>query len=418
MTMAEKLLARASGRDHVKPGDVLFPDPELVIVHDGFIESAHRQLHGLGYRRITRPDRVVFLTDHEVIYTHPRAVERGRNNRRIAQDWQVGRFFDVGHGGHGHLFPMETGLVRPGMFMFAYDMHCTNFGAIGALCWRAGPEVVSVLATGTLWTVAPPTLRIEATGDLAPGVHPRDVGFRLCQQLTSGALGLAYEGRMVEFSGEGVERMPLPFRVALCSTLTEIGVGNIIFPALSANGDPLPDAVVQSDPDAQYEGQLTIDLGDLSPQIALPGGPERATPVGDVAGKPIDHAFIGSCGSGMFEDFEAAALAMGGRPVAPGVRFFIVPGTVEVARRLNEAGITQTFMSAGAIILPPGCGPCAGGISGPMGDGEVSISTAATNAVGRIGPPSAEAYLGSPITVAASVVSGRIVDPRAGAAVN
>ena len=413
MTMAEKLLARASGLPDVRPGDVVFPIPELVILHDGYIESAHHQLHGLGYRRVTNAEKVVFLTDHEVIYTNARAVERGRNNRRIAAEWRVGRFFDVGQGGHGHLFPMESDLVRPGMFMFAYDMHCTNFGAIGALCWRAGPEVVAVLATGTLWTVVPPTLRITATGSLVRGVHPRDVGFRLARQLTSGEAGVAYEGRIVEFAGEGVEVMPLAFRVALCNTLTEIGVGNVMFPPLSPTGGPLPEAAVHSDPDAVYEAELHLDLSNLEPQIALPGGPERAAAIAEVAGKAIDHAFIGSCGSGMYEDFEAAAAAMHGRPVAPGVRFFIVPGTVEVARRLSEAGITQTFMAAGAVILPPGCGPCAGGISGPMGEGEVSLSTAATNAVGRMGPPSAEAYLASPVTVAASAVAGRIIDPRA-----
>jgi 3-isopropylmalate/(R)-2-methylmalate dehydratase large subunit len=308
---------------------------------------------------------------------------------------------------------MEQDLVRPGMFLFAYDMHCSNFGAIGALAWRAGPEVVAVLATGTLWTVVPPTLRIELHGTWAAGVHPRDLGFRLAHDLVTGGLGVHYDSRVVEFAGEAVRVMPLAERVALCNTLTEIGVTNILFPALSPTARPLGDGeVVTSDPDASFESRVSLDLGSLGPQLALPGGPERAVTVAEAEGKRIDHAFIGSCGSGMYEDFAAAAAIMRGRQVAPGVRFFIVPGTVEVARRLAAAGLTEQFMEAGAVMLPPGCGPCAGGISGPIGEGEVSISTAATNAVGRIGPASSEAYLGSPLTVAAAAVTGRIVDPR------
>jgi 3-isopropylmalate/(R)-2-methylmalate dehydratase large subunit len=264
-----------------------------------------------------------------------------------------------------------------------------------------------------LWTVVPPTLRVEVHGTLARGVHPRDIGFDLCRRLTSATSGIAYEGRIIEFAGEGVARMPLACRVALCSTLTEIGAANVVFPAMSATDEPLTGTILQSDADAAYEASLTLSLSDLAPQIALPGGPDRAICVDDVAGVPIDHAFIGSCGSGMYEDFEAAADVIRGRAVASGVRLFIAPGTVEVARRMSATGVTQTFLAAGAIMLPPGCGPCAGGVSGPMGEGEVSLSTAATNAPGRMGPISAKAYLGSPITVAASAVAGQIVDPRA-----
>jgi 3-isopropylmalate/(R)-2-methylmalate dehydratase large subunit len=131
-----------------------------------------------------------------------------------------------------------------------------------------------------------------------------------------------------------------------------------------------------------------------------------------VVGTPIQHAFIGSCGSGMYDDFVSAAKLMRGRPVADGVRFFVVPGTTATARRLADEGVTQQFMDAGAIVLPPGCGPCAGGLMAPLGSGETSISTAATNHEGRFGPSDAQAFLGSPLTVAASAMTGRITDPR------
>ena len=418
MTMAEKMLARASGRASVKPGDVVSPDPELVILHDGYVETAYKQLTEIGYKRITNPERVMIIVDHQVIATSPRAIEQARNNRRIGAEWRIGHFFDAGRGGHGHIYPMEVGMVRPGMFLFAYDMHCTNFGAIGAFAMRAGPDIPAVLATGTMWTVVPHTLRVNLVGKFKPGVHPRDLGFKLSADLSSGVLGCEYDYRVVEFAGPAVQSMSLASRVALCNTLTEIGVINTLFPPMSPLGAERDETWVESDPDAVFENEITLDLSELEPQVALPGSPDNAADIESVIGKHIDHAYLGACGSGMYEDFRIAAEIMRGQKVAPNVRFFMVPSTVALAKRLADEGLTQQFMEAGAIILPPGCGPCAGGIGGPMGPGEVSISTAATNGAGRMGAKDSECYLGSPATVAASAISGRIVDPRQSAFAN
>ena len=411
MTMAEKLLARASGRQSIRPGDVISPDPELVILHDGYVETAHRQLTQIGYKRITNPDRVIIITDHNVINTSPRAIEQSRANRRIAAEWQVGAFFDVGRGGHGHIYPMETGMVRAGMFLIAYDMHCTNFGAIGAFAMRAGPDIPIVLATGTLWTMVPQTLRVDLVGAFKPGVYGRDLGFKLSSDLTSGRLGVEYDDRVIEFGGPATETMPVAERIALCNTLTEIGVNNILFPPLSFSGEKIAEGVV-SDTDASFENRISVELDTLGPQVALPGGPDRAVDVTAAVGKAVDQAVLGSCGSGMYEDFERAAALIRGKTIAPSVRFFVVPGTIAIAQRMMQSGLTKDFMDAGAIFLPAGCGPCAGGVGAPLGPGEVSISTAATNGAGRMGATDAECYLASPITVTASAIAGRIVDPR------
>lgn len=411
MTMAEKLLAKAVGRPSVKPGEVIAPDPELVILHDGYVETSHRQLSQLGYRRVTNPERVVIITDHNVINTSPRAIEQSRANRRIAAEWNVGHFFDVGRGGHGHIYPMEAGMVRPGMFLIAYDMHCTNFGAIGTFAMRAGPDIPVVLATGTLWTMVPQTLRVDLVGAFKQCVYARDLGFKLSSDLTSGRLGVEYDDRVIEFGDEAVERMSISERVALCNTLTEIGVNNILFPPLSYTGSKVDQGGL-SDPDAQFENRITIDLSELGPQVALPGSPDRAVDVGSAAGRAVDQAYIGACGSAMYEDFERAAKIIRGKKVAPNVRFFVVPGTISIAQKMMETGLTKDFMDAGAIFLPAGCGPCAGGVGAPLGPGEVSISTAATNGSGRMGARDAECYLASPVTVTASAIAGKIVDPR------
>ena len=412
MTAAQKMLARASGREHVAPGEVIYPVPELVIIHDGFVETAYRELHVLGYGSVVSPEKVVFVTDHEVTYTSQRAVERGRNIRSVARAWNIGQLFDAGRGGHGHIFPMESGLVRPGMFLFCYDMHCTNFGAVGALAMAAGTEVTAVLATGSLWTTVPHTVRIDLTGRLRRGAHARDVGFLLAQGFGDGRFGVPHDYRIIEFGGAGIDSLDLAARVALINSITEMGVANVLFatPPPGQDVSHAPDHT--SDADAPYEGRMSFDLSGVEPQVALPGGPDRAADLASVIGQRIDHAYIGACGSGMYQDFADAAAIVRGRQVAEGVRMFVVPGTQGTAQRMADDGLTQVFVAAGAVMLPPGCGPCAGGAMGPLGPGEVSIATAATNHAGRFGAHDGEVYLGSPLTVAASAVTGHLVDPR------
>ncbi|MBA2963526.1 MULTISPECIES: 3-isopropylmalate dehydratase large subunit [Ramlibacter] len=413
MTMAEKMLARAAGLAACKAGDMLQPEPDAVIVHDGYVESLYKELSGLGYRRISRPERMAFVTDHDVIYTTPRVAERGLANRRIAREWRVGHFSDVGQNGHGHLFPMETGMVRPGHVVFAYDPHCTNFGAIGALALGVLGEICVVAATGTLLTQVPGSVRVTLTGAWRPGVHARDLGFALSHALTSGRLAAPYDGRVFEFCGPAVEAMPIASRVGLCNTLTEIGALSVLFPPMTLDGRPVPElASLVGDDDAGYEADVGWDLSALEPQVALPGAPDKAAPLASVADQRIDHAYIGSCGSAMYEDFSEAAAFLRGRSLAPGVRMVVVPGTTRIARRLSDDGVLQVFLDAGASVLPPGCGPCAGGRTGQLAAGEVSISTAATNSAGRMGSPTSLAYLASPLTVAASAVAGRITAPH------
>ncbi|BEU28476.1 aconitase family protein [Paraburkholderia sp. 22B1P] len=413
MTFAEKMFAKATGKNVVQAGDIVYPDPELIIIHDAYLEAAYRELQKLGYKRVTRPERLMAVTDHEVVYATQKSLERGRANRRIVRDWRVGRFFDAGQGGHGHIFPMEMGIVRPGMFIAAYDMHCSNFGAVGAYALATGPDITVMLATGTMWVEVPETIFVELKGNLAPGVHARDVGFSLSRHLSEGRSGFTAEARVVEFHGNNLDRMSVATRAGIINTLTETDVAHVLFPPMTYDGMPVSAlSHLPSRSHAKFAGTLSFDLDSLTPQLALPGAPSNAAEVSVAAGTTIHHAYIGACGSSQYEDFANAAAVMKDRHVAAGVRLLIVPGTVAIAQRMMHDGLTQKFMDAGAIILPPGCGPCAGGLMGQVGSNEVSISTAATNGPGRMGAKDAEYFLGSPLTVAASAVTGRITDPR------
>jgi len=417
MTAVEKVLAAKSGRASVKPGDVVSPEPDFIMIHDGVVMGAKRELDSLGITTLATPDKVLMVTDHDVIYGSARAAERGAFNRQAAKAWDVKNFYDVGRGGHGHIFPMESGILLPGMFYFDNDRHATNAGAIGAFGFRIGTEISRVLATGTNWVMVPKTVRLTLKGRLQPGVHARDIGFHLAAMLKQGGLSADLDYRVLEYAGD-LEQFDLASRAALCSTPTEIRAYGVFVPPSEAileharRHAKKPFTPVYSDPDAQYDADLVLDISRLEPQVSLPGSVENAVDVSRVEGTAIDHAFIGSCGSGMWEDMVIAASILKGRRLALNVRLFVAPGSEATNRRLAVEGLLSTFIEAGAVMLPPGCGPCNDAVIGPVHSGEVSISTATNNNAGRFGAKDAKLYLGSPATVAASAVAGKIADAR------
>jgi len=417
MTAVEKVLAAKSGKREVRPGEVVHPDPDFVMIHDGVVMGAKRELDALGIDRLAAPEKVVIVTDHDVIYGSARAAERGAFNRQAARAWGVGQFFDVGRGGHGHVFPMECGMLLPGMFYFDNDRHATNAGGIGAFGFRVGAEISRVLATGTNWVMVPKSIRLTINGRLRPGVYGRDLGFHLAALIAKGEFDADIDYRILEFAGD-LDQFDLAARTALCSSPTEMRAYGVFFPpseAILAHARAHAKHAftpVYPDKDARYEADLALDVSALEPQIALPGGVQNAVDLAEVAGTRVDHAFIGSCGSSMYEDLRQAATILEGRTLAPNVRLFVAPGSEMSTRRMLAEGLMQTFLDAGAVMLPAGCGPCNDAVIGPVHSGEVSISTAANNAAGRFGAKDAKLYLGSPATVAASAVAGHIADPR------
>ena len=417
MTAVEKVLARTSGANTVAPGDVVYPDPDFIMIHDGLVRGAKRELDSLGIDRLAAPHKVVMVTDHEVLYGSARAAEFGVVNRNAAKAWGIAQFFDVGRGGHGHIFPMEIGMLLPGMFYFDNDRHSTNAGAIGAFGFRVGAEISRVLATGTNWVTVPKSVRITLRGRLKPGVYARDVGFYIARLIGQGQFDFDLDYRVVEFAGD-IDQFVLSERTALCNSPTELGAYGVFFPpseAILAHAREHAQRAftpIYPDTDAVYETQATVVLNDIEPQIAPPGGIQRSVDISTAIGQPIDHAFIGACGSGMYEDLAVAAAMLSGRQIAPTVRLFVAPGSERTLKRMSADGTLAAFLDAGAVLLPAGCGPCNDAVVGPLHDGEVSISTASNSNAGRFGSKQAKLYLGSPATVAASAIAGKIADAR------
>ena len=417
MTGPEKIIAKACSLDSVKPGDIVFPVPDMVMVHDNVLPSIKKALDSVGIQELAEPEKVILVTDHEVLYGSPRAALYGVTNRQAAKTWKVDRFYDVGRGGHGHIFPIEMGLIWPGAFMFDNDRHCTNVGAVGAVGFRVGLEMSRVLATGTNWISVPNSLKLTLKGELPSYVHARDLGHYIGHLIKTQKIPFDLDYRILEFAGD-LDQFSLASRVALCSTPTELGAYGVFFPPSqevlehAKRQVKFPFTPMYSDPDAHYESESVLDLNQLEPLVSLPGGVHNTVPISEVAGRPIQHAFIGSCGSSMYEDLSDAVNILKQRSIASQVRLFVVPGSEQTMRRLASDGSLETLIASGAIVLPAGCGPCNDAVVGPLHSGEVSISTATNNNHGRFGAKDAELYLASPSTVAASAVAGRITDPR------
>lgn len=413
-TITEKILSRVTG-DDVSAGDIVYPEPELITIHDWYVVNFDRALAELGVERLYDPDRVLICTDHEPVAVSPAAAERQKKVREIVAKYGIRHFFDAGRGGHGHVFPVEMGFVRPGMFVEAYDVHVTNFGAVGALAIPMLIEITEVLACGSVWLRTPETVRVDLTGELSPGTGIRDVAQRLISDL--GAERVDYS--VVEYGGPALASIDIAGRHTLCNTPIDIGAKSVLVEPDETTLDYLSGRVdgpvepVVSDSDAAFREVVEYDLDVLEPQVAVPPTPDCVVGVSEVAGRAVDHAFIGSCAAANLADLRAAAEILSGNRIHSRVRFIVTPGTQEVMAAAEAEGLLRLFAEAGAMITQPGCGPCAGGRIGGVTDGETSINTGTRNDYGRLGSQTAEIYLASAATVAASAVTGRITDPRA-----
>lgn len=412
-TLTEKTLSRVMGKP-VKAGETIYPVPDLMTVHDWYVVNFDKALVELGVDALYDPARVLISTDHEPVATNPASAERQKKVRQIVKKYGITQFYDVGRGGLGHIFPMEMGLIRPGMFVLAYDTHVTNYGAVGCLGIPMVFEIPEVLACGSVWISVPETVRVNLIGKLRPGMTIRDVSQRMIVDI--GEDNLDYS--VVEYGGPSLKDIGFGGRMTLCNNPLEMGAKSALIESdewtenfLKSRTD-VPFKMEKSDPDARFKSVYDYDLGLMEPQVAAPPRPDNVVGVSAVAGTPVHHAFIGSCANGSIEDMREAATVLRGRKVHEGVRLFITPATQEIAVKAGEEGLITEFMNAGAVMTAPGCGPCAGGRIAPMAPGENSINTGTRNDPGRLGTREGNVYLASPLTVAASAIAGEIADPR------
>ncbi|HPC35831.1 MAG TPA: 3-isopropylmalate dehydratase large subunit [Candidatus Marinimicrobia bacterium] len=414
-TITEKILAVHSGRDRVKPGELVDCTIDTVMCHDVTTTPAIDLLEKYAIPKVFDPARIVIMPDHFVPNKDIKSAEMVARIRRWAQSQGITQFFDIGCHGVCHALLPEQGFVTPGKTIVCGDSHTCTHGALGAFATGIGStDLAATLATGKLWFKVPESMRFVVSGRLAEGVYAKDIILKIIGQI--GVDGALY--RAMEFCGEVIDELSVEGRMTICNMAIEAG---------GKSGVINPDAktleyvrtrttdeftVYRSDSDAAYYRTIEIEVSDLEPLVALPHLPSNVKPVREVSDIPVDQAYLGSCTNGRIEDLRIAAQILKNLTVARGTRMIVVPATTEIWKQANREGLLDIFMSAGATVSTPTCGACLGGYMGILAAGERCISSTNRNFVGRMGSPKSEVYLASPATVAASAIAGKITDPR------
>ena len=413
-TLAEKIIANASGRSTVRAGEILTARLDLLMMHDsGGPRRVAGRLDKLG-ARVWDPDKVVVVSDHFVPAVDMESAEILALTRRWARDHGVTHYDMLGI---CHVVLQEHGHVQPGMFCVGGDSHSPSGGAFGAFMVGMGAtDITAALVTGEVWLRVPQTTRIQLDGRLGAGVGAKDVMLMLC-----GEHGMGNEGQVFEYGGEAVRAMPMHERLTLCNMAAELGAETgiveadaVTLAALEAAGKPFSGDIARwhSDSDAHYLHRHRYDAATITPYVAAPHSPANSRPVAEHRGVRIDQAYIGACTGAKLADLQMAAEVLKGRKVASGMRLLIAPASVATTAQAAADGTLATLTEAGAILLPSGCGACAGMGAGMLARGDVCMSTTARNFKGRMGSAEAQVYLGSPYSVAAAAVKGQICDPR------
>lgn len=413
MNMVEKILARASGRPLVEPGEIVIATVDRLLMHDlsGYLTS---QVYDKQVNKpIPDPSRVVMVFDHHFSPPTEQQAEVLTHNREWARKHGI-TLYDCGNGNLHHA-AVRHGHVKPGMIVVGSDSHTPVHGTLGALAVALGNDshAGTVLPYGKAWFKVPLTTRVELSGVVGPGVTPRDVALWLTAQIGEGAMNY----RALEFAGPYIRALPFWERWLFPLISVDLGAKcGYVEPdeTTAAFVSALPGPSTQpvtSDPGDAAE-VLRFDVGSVSPSVACPPTVGNVKSVGEMAGRPIQWAELGGHGGGRLEDIAAAAAVLTGRHVHPDVRFNIVPSSRAVFSEALRAGHVTTLHEAGATWFPPSTGSNQAVNMGAMAADEAMVSTHARNFPGRNGSVEAQMYLASAETVAASALAG-VIEGRA-----
>ena len=413
MTFAEKALGKAAGYP-VKAGEVVTVEPHFCMSHDNAAPIA-RTFKKIGVPKVWKPDHIVFILDHAIPAPTDEHAQNHKEIREFSAAQGIEHFYDVtSKGGVCHQKMCEEGFALPGLVMIGSDSHTCTYGAYGAFSTGIGrSEMAAAWATGKIWFRVPESIKVTVTGSFKKGVSAKDLILKIIGDIK--ADGADYMS--VEFHGPGIHAMSLAERMTLCNMGIEMGAKNAVCPPddkvladIQGKEKTKDCEALWADDDAAYAKELAYDLGTLVPCVAKPHTVDNYASIDDVKGTPIHQAFLGSCTNARIEDLRQAAAILKGKQVA--VRTIVIPASWVVYRQAMAEGLVEVFLDAGCVLTNPGCGPCMGNHEGILAPGEACISTANRNFKGRMGNKESFIYLASPMTVAASALTGKISDPR------
>lgn len=407
MTMAEKIIADAAGKESCKAGDIETVTLDRLMSNDGTTHLTIDMYNKLKKQRIADVDKLVWIIDHNIPADSPKTAASHKKMRDFAREHGI-TFYE----GEGvcHQIMMEKH-VRPGELIFGADSHTCAYGALGAFGTGVGcTDYLYAMVTGTSWLLVPETIRFNLHGALKEGVYARDLILTIIGRIS--ANGANYKA--MEFAGDGLKGLSIADRISICNLCVEAGaktalmeVDDVALDYLKAHGRE-PKAIFKSDDDAVFSEVFDIDLSEIEPIVAKPHFVDNIVPVSECEGTKIDEAFLGSCNNGRIEDLRVGAAVIKGKHVADKVRFLVVPASREVYKQALQEGLLDIFMNAGAMVMNPNCSVCWGACQGVIGEGETLISTGTRNFKGRAGHKDSFVYLASAATVTASAIKGYI----------
>lgn len=416
MTLAEKVLVRASGVESVVPGQIVEGQVDLAMMHEQGAQTVG-PFHDMGAEKVWDPDRVVIAIDHWVPASTEGAAVLHRILRKFAAETGLPHFYDVGNHGICHQILAENGWVVPGDLAVGTDSHTNMLGAMGAVATGIGPtEMAAVLALGRLWLKVPPTLNVRVHGSFGKGVTAKDLILRVLGEIKT--TGATYKA--VEFSGPTIQGLSMPERFTLCNMTTEMGAKCGMVAPDAATYEYLakiakhPMHPLSPDSDAHYERVIDIDVDGMPPMVACPYSPDNVRPLTEVVKEhvKVDQVFLGSCTNARIEDLREGAALMKGQKVHAGVRFIVSPASTKIYEQCLREGLIEIFTTAGAVFTNSSCSACFGGNMGILAPEEVCASSSNRNFPGRMGAKEARIYLMSPAATVAAAIAGEIADPR------
>lgn len=425
-TIVQKILAKATGKENVAVGDVIEPKVSLAMSHENAALVLNQFLeiyNGIGQPpNVWDPSKIAIIFDHRVPAESKKTATNQKKVREFVSEQGIEKFHDVrgDEGGICHQILPEMGYILPGSVVVGTDSHTTTHGALGAFSFGIGAtEMASVWALGNILNVeVPATIKVIVEGELPKYVTPKDLILHLIGKISAEGANF----KVLEFYGSTIRNMSTSGRLTVCNMAVEAGATSGIVPPddetvrylIEEAGYTGEIDMLTADEGAVYDRIVEIDATKLEPQIACPHTVDNVKPVSEVEGTKVHQIVIGSCTNGRLDDIKIAADFLRGKKVARGVRMLVFPASSRIYTQAVEAGYVTDLMKAGAVVMNSGCGPCLGVHQGALGDGEVALATTNRNFKGRMGNPTSDVYLASPVVAAFSALTGVITNPLKG----
>lgn len=415
MTMTQKILAAHTGLDKVEAGQLIEANLDLVLGNDVTAPVAIKEMEKINTDKVFDKDKVALVPDHFTPNKDIKSAAHCKCVREFAKEQDITNYFEIGEMGIEHALLPEKGLVVAGDVVIGADSHTCTYGALGAFSTGVGStDMAAGMATGKAWFKVPAAIKFNLYNKPSEWVSGKDIILHIIGMI--GVDGALYKS--MEFVGEGIKYLTIDDRFTIANMAIEAGAKNGIFPVDDIAIEYMKEhskkeyKVYEADEDAEYDEVYDIDLSTIRPTVAFPHLPENTKTIDEVGEVKIDQVVIGSCTNGRISDLRIAAKVMEGKKIAKGMRCIIFPATQAIYLQALKEGLLETFVSAGAVVSTPTCGPCLGGHMGILAEGERAVATTNRNFVGRMGHTSSEVYLASPAVAAASALTGYISSPE------